>query len=60
MPKLLAQASMAIAGLVALASVLDMVLAVPFAGQMMLDIMLLVSAGIVAYLGWEALSELPR
>ena len=54
--------SMAAAGIVGVASILDLIIGVPFdwgAGQtLIMDILFLVSAGIVLYLGWDALQDL--
>ena len=47
--------SMVAAGLVAVASILDMVLKMPFGGySLTMDILYLFAAGIVLYLGWDA------
>lgn len=46
--------SMAAAGLVAFFCVLDMVLGVPFAGRIVFDILFLIAAGIVLYMGYDA------
>jgi hypothetical protein len=46
------------AGFVALLSVLDMILQFPFAGAMTMDILFILSAGIVAYLAWDAYKDL--
>ncbi|MCY2967738.1 MAG: hypothetical protein NT069_29595 [Planctomycetota bacterium] len=47
--------SMAVAGLVAVAAILDMVLKIPFGGEfLVMDILYLLAAGIVLYLGWDA------
>lgn len=50
--------SMAVAALVALAAVADIVTGTPFAGQVTFDIMFLLSAGIVGYMGWDTWREL--
>ncbi len=51
--------SMAAAGFVALLSVLDLAVKIPFSGfSMTMDILFLCSAGIILYLGWDALREL--
>jgi hypothetical protein len=51
-------ASMGIAGLVALLSILDLSLKFPFAGYSLpLDIMLLVASAIVGYLSWDTYRE---
>ena len=49
--------SMGVAGLMALASILDMVLGIPFQGQMVLDIMFILAAGIVIYMGIDCLKD---
>jgi threonine/homoserine/homoserine lactone efflux protein len=50
--------SMAAAGLVALACLFDLIFAVPFAGQMLFDILFLLAAGVVLYMGWDAYRDL--
>lgn len=51
--------SMVAAGLVALVSILDLALKIPFSGySMTMDILFLCSAAIIMYLGWDALQEL--
>lgn len=57
-PKKLVFASTAVAGLVALLSLLDLVLHMPFNGPMMMDILFAVSALITCYLGWDAFREI--
>lgn len=57
-PKKLVIGSMSVAGLVAFLSVLDLILKIPFNGQMMFDIMMLVSAAIVGFMAWEAYREI--
>ncbi|QDT38684.1 hypothetical protein [Stratiformator vulcanicus] len=44
----------AVAGFVALLSLLDLVLGIPFSGQMLMDILFLVGAGILGYLAFDA------
>lgn len=47
--------SMATAGVVAVLSILDMAVKVPFGGySLTMDILYLAAAGIVLYLGWDA------
>ena len=46
------------AGGVALLSLLDLVLKVPFAGSVTMDILFILSAAIVGYLGWDAYKDL--
>lgn len=50
--------SMIAAAVVALAALVDLVAGFPFAGQMIMDIMFLVGAAIVLYLGWDAYKDL--
>jgi hypothetical protein len=51
-------ASMGIAGLVAVLSILDLSLKWPFAGySLTLDILLLVASAIIGYLSWETFRE---
>lgn len=54
--------SMAAAAIVAVASITDLVIGMPFdwgSGQtMIMDILFLVSSGIVLYLGWDAYKDL--
>jgi hypothetical protein len=51
-------ASFGIAGFVALLAMLDLILKVPFAGSMVMDILFILSAAIVGYLGWDAYKDL--
>ena len=50
--------SFGIAGFVAILALLDIVLQVPFAGSMVMDILFIISAGIVGYLGWDAYKDM--
>ena len=59
MDKKLIFGSLGAAGLVALAAILDMAIAVPFGRySMALDIMYLVAAGMVIYMGVETFREI--
>lgn len=58
LPKNLVMGSFAVAGLVAAAAVLDMILGFPFAGQMTFDILFLVAAAIVGYLAYDAYKDM--
>jgi Asp/Glu/hydantoin racemase len=49
--------SMGIAGLMALAAVLDMALGIPFQGQIAFDIMFLLGAGLTLYMGFDCLKH---
>ncbi len=50
--------SMAVAGLVALMTVLDMAMGMPFGGQKVLDIMFLLSAGLIGYMCFDTYKEM--
>lgn len=50
--------SIAVAGLVALAALADIFTGSPFAGQTLFDVMFLLSAAIVGYMGWDTYREL--
>ena len=50
--------AMAVAGIVALAAIADLVIGVPFAGRMVMDIMFLIGAGLVIYMSWDAYRDL--
>ncbi|MHC4877326.1 MAG: hypothetical protein ACYTGL_12595 [Planctomycetota bacterium] len=50
--------SMAVAGIVAILAIVDLVAGFPFAGQMVFDIMFLVSALLVAYMAFDTYREL--
>ena len=61
LPKRVVVASMVVAGLVAIASILDLVMGIPFSGSgntSMMDILFLVCAAIVGYLSWDAFKDL--
>jgi len=51
-------ASFGVSGLVAAASLLDMATGIPFARQMVFDILFLLAAAVVAYLAWDAYKDL--
>jgi len=44
----------AVSGFVALISLLDLVLGIPFGGQMLMDILFLLGAGVLGYLAFDA------
>lgn len=50
--------SFGVAGLVALLALLDIIMQVPFAGSMVMDVLFIISAGIVGYLGWDAYKDM--
>jgi hypothetical protein len=50
--------SMIAAGVVAVASVMDLVFKFPFSGQILMDVMFLVGAGLVGYMGYDAYQDL--
>ncbi|MFO1092467.1 MAG: hypothetical protein U0992_04015 [Planctomycetaceae bacterium] len=60
-PKKMVIGSMAVAGIVALAAIADLVIGVPFTGtshSRLMDILFIVAAGIVGYLSWDAYRDL--
>lgn len=58
LPHKMIYGSYAVAGLVGLASILDMVTGIPFNGGWMLDIMYLLGSGIVGYMCYDAHKDL--
>ncbi len=50
--------SMGVAGLMGLAAILDLVMGIPFQGQMVLDIMFLLAAGLVVYMCMDCLKDM--
>ena len=49
--------SMIASGIVALTAIVDMILGIPYSGKMVFDVMFLISAAIVIYMGYETLKE---
>ncbi|MFM9965057.1 MAG: hypothetical protein ACKV2Q_27975 [Planctomycetaceae bacterium] len=49
--------SMAAAGFVAVTAVVDLILGIPYSGKMIFDILFLITAGIVIYMGYDTLKE---
>ena len=49
--------SMAASGIVAVTALVDLVLGIPYAGSMVFDIMFLISAAVVIYMGYDVLKE---
>ena len=49
--------SMAASGLVAVTAIADLIIGIPYAGSMVFDILFLISAGIIVYMGYEVLKE---
>lgn len=50
-------ASLAVAGLIGLACIIDLVMGAPFGGQTVFDILFLISAGITGYLGFDCIKD---
>ena len=50
--------SLGVSALMAIAAILDIVLGMPFGGQMTWDIMLILAAGLVIYMGIDCLKEI--
>ncbi len=60
-PKKMVIGSIAVAGIVAVAAICDLVIGVPFSGSehtRTMDIIFIVCAAIVGYLGWDAFKDL--
>ncbi len=51
-------ASFGVAGFVALLALLDIIMAFPFGDSKIMDILFILSAAIVAYLGWDAYKDM--
>ena len=49
--------SMGIAGLMALASLLDMIVGKPFEGQVVFDVLFLLASGLIVYMGIDCLKH---
>ncbi len=49
--------SMAAAGLVAVTAVVDLILGIPYSRNMVFDILFLIAAAIVIYMGYETIKE---
>jgi len=49
--------AMAVAGLVALVSLIDLAAGYPFSRQVTMDIMFIVAAVLIGWMGWESLQE---
>ncbi|MFN0199730.1 MAG: hypothetical protein ACKVT0_23495 [Planctomycetaceae bacterium] len=56
-PKQMIVGSMIAAGVVSLACLADIFFGFPFSGQTVMDIMFLLSAGMVFYLGFDSMKE---
>lgn len=50
--------SMGVAGLMGLAAILDLALGSPFGGQLVLDIMFILAAGLVVYMGIDCMKDM--
>ena len=60
-PKKMVIGSLVVAGVVALAAICDLVLGIPFSGSehtRTMDILFIIAAAIVGYLGWDAYRDL--
>jgi hypothetical protein len=58
LPKRLIIGSIAASGVVALGVILDLIIGWPFGGNMLMDILFLVSAAMIIYLGYDSYREL--
>ncbi|WP_417380944.1 hypothetical protein [Gimesia sp.] len=57
-PKKMIMGSMAVSGIVVLLALADIAIGIPFRGSTMMDIMFLISAGLVMFLCWDAWKDL--
>ena len=57
MMKKLILASIGVSGIVAAAAIVDMIVGAPFSGKMVMDILFVVSAALVIYMGYETYQE---
>lgn len=58
LPKNLVFASWGAAALVTVLAILDIATSFPFAGSMTMDILFLLAAAVVGYLGWDAFKDM--
>ena len=49
--------SMVASGLVAVTAVVDLIIGIPYSGMMVFDILFLVAAALVIYMGYDTLKE---
>lgn len=49
--------SMGVAGLMGLLAIVDLVVGIPFGAQMAFDIMFILAAGLIAYMGVDCLKD---
>lgn len=57
-PRGLVVGSMGVAGVMGLAAVMDMALGLPFGGQTVFDIMFILAAGLIGYMGVDCLKDM--
>jgi len=55
--KMMIMGSIGASGLVALLSILDLAIGIPYRRMMIMDIMFILAAGIVIYLAWETYQD---
>lgn len=51
-------ASLGVSALMVIAAIIDLALGIPFGGQMTWDIMLILAAGLVVYMGIDCLKDI--
>ena len=49
--------SMAASGVVAVTAIVDLVLGIPYSGAMVFDVLFLISAAVIIYMGYEVFKE---
>lgn len=55
--KYLVITALVLTGIVAVGSVLDLILAIPYGRKISLDIMFLIGAGLIGYMGYETMKD---
>ena len=55
--KRLLTGSMVASGIVAVTAIVDMVLGIPYSGKLVFDVLFLITAAIVIYMGYETFKE---
>lgn len=49
--------ALVLTGIVAVGSLLDLVLGIPYGRNITLDVMFLIGAGLIGYMGWETIKD---
>jgi hypothetical protein len=57
-PQKLVLGSVVVAGVVAVAAIADMIVGLPFSQNILMDVMFLIGAGLVIYMGYDTFKDL--